>query len=204
MLRIILVRHGETVWNKEGRYQGHQDVALSPEGLKQAQQVAKRLAHEPVVAVYTSDLQRAAQTAQIIAQEHGLPFFALTALRELHFGEWEGLRHEEIRARYWEIHEQWFLDPFKVRVPGGESAGELQARAKTVIQEIIKKHQTGAVVIVAHGGTIRSILCEYLNCPFWKIKQDNTAINILEVDQAGVRVKIINDISHLNSDAGSG
>ncbi|SHI45660.1 Histidine phosphatase superfamily (branch 1) [Desulfofundulus thermosubterraneus DSM 16057] len=118
--RIYLVRHGETIWNAELRFQGHSDTALSPRGLEQARALARRLRGENFSAFYASDLQRALNTARILAEPHGLPVVPLKALREINFGAWEGLTVAEIKNRYPRELQQWWHDPLHTRVPGGK------------------------------------------------------------------------------------
>ena len=100
MTKLIIVRHGQTLWNLERKYQGHSDIALTDTGLKQAQAVAERLAEEAVAAVYASDLSRAYKTAGYIAAKHNLTVHTVPELREIKFGDWEGLTYEEISVRW--------------------------------------------------------------------------------------------------------
>jgi broad specificity phosphatase PhoE len=147
---ILLARHGETDWNLERRVQGHSDRPLNETGLAQARALAESLADEPLDAVYSSDLLRAYETARIVAEPHGLEVIPVPALREKHFGTWEGLTDEEV------------LDRFPQAVGGGwgdaETSEELGERVRAALNEIAAKHQNGRVLVVTHGGPLRVAL----------------------------------------------
>lgn len=150
MTEILLVRHGETDWNRERRVQGHADRPLNEAGLEQARELAELLAGEKFGAVFSSDLARASETAAIVAHTHGLEVVFDTDLREKHFGSWEGLTDLEIAERFPEA------------VPGGWGDGEtseaVAERAVAAIDRIRALHPAGTVLVVSHGGTIRAIL----------------------------------------------
>jgi alpha-ribazole phosphatase len=160
--RLVLVRHAETEEAARGRCYGRLDVALSPRGLRQAEALAAALADLGLAAVYASPLARALDTARPIAAAHGLGPIVLEALRELDFGEVEGLRYDEIEAQRPELFRGWMDDPAGVRFPGGESLGDLRARALPAAAEIRARHEREAVAVVAHGGVIRVVLADAL------------------------------------------
>lgn len=200
MTRIILVRHGQTVWNLEMKYQGHTDIALTDKGLEQASLVAKRLAAEKVAAVYASDLSRAYMTAEKIAASFTLPVIAMPELREISFGEWEGLTYTNINQGWPEVMANLFANPDSVQIPGGETFRELKARAANAIKKIVLNHPGETVVVVSHGGTIRTLICDALDINLnyvWNIKQDNTAVNIIEYYDNRTMVTLVNDTCHL-------
>lgn len=200
MARVILVRHGQTVWNKEMKYQGHTDIALSSDGIEQAQRVAGRLASEPVKAVYASDLSRAYMTAEKIALQHGLTVTTLPALREICFGDWEGMSYNGINEQWPELMEKLYTVPDEVEIPGGETFRELKERAEKAIYHLVEQHNHDTIVVVSHGGTIRTILCAVLNIHLnsvWNIRQDNTAVNIIDFYDNRVMVALVNDTCHL-------
>ncbi len=151
MTRLFLVRHGETDWNVEGRWQGQADVPLNARGRQQALEVAQRLAEEGLQAIYSSDLQRALHTAQALADLTGLPVRADPRLREIHQGEWQGLLEAEIRARYAERFSQRLQDPLSVAPPGGETVQQVRQRALSALAEIVSRHSQERVAVVAHG-----------------------------------------------------
>lgn len=200
MTKLILVRHGLTKWNNDFRYQGHTDVPLTDEGHQQAERVARRLSEEQVDAVYASDLGRAAQTAQTIAAYHGQPVFLLPALREVNFGLWEGKTHQEVRREYAKNITDWFDRPAEMMIPQGETFQQVKERAYAAILEVVEKHKEKTIIVVSHGGTIRTILCAALELhlnKLWCFKQDNTAVNILEFYKEKALVSLVNDTHHL-------
>lgn len=200
MTRVILVRHGQTVWNVEAKYQGHSDIALTQEGIEQAKLVAARLSDEPVAAVYASDLSRAFKTAEFIADPHKLAVTSVPALREVKFGEWEGLTYGNIYNKWPDIMDGLFSKPDEIQIPGGETFRELKERATKAIKELVVKHPEETIVVVSHGGTIRTLICAALNIHLnylWNIRQDNTAVNILDYYDDRTVVGLLNDIHHV-------
>jgi 2,3-bisphosphoglycerate-dependent phosphoglycerate mutase len=156
---ITLIRHGQTTWNADGRWQGHANVPLSEAGIRQAEHLAEHLAAQTqdIVAIYSSDLLRALRTAQIIGEKIGLPVKADARLREIDLGEWQGLTSEEIRSWDGERYHQIQNDPSLPR-PGGESPHQLWIRTMAALDDIIAKHGDSHVLVVTHGGTIRTVL----------------------------------------------
>ena len=202
MTKVILVRHGETLWNLEMKYQGHCDIALTEKGIKQAELAASSLMKEPISAVYASDLCRAFATAESIANKHNLQVTAIPELREINFGQWEGLTYDKINSQWSDIMAKLFTHPDEIKIPDGETFREVKERATIALSKLIKQHSNETIVVVSHGGTIRTILCAILNIHLnhlWNIKQDNTAINILEYYDNQVLVSLVNGTFHLNS-----
>lgn len=200
MTKLIIVRHGQTLWNLERKYQGHSDIALSETGLKQAMAVAERLAEESVDAVYASDLSRACKTAEHIAAKHNLTVTIVPELREIKFGEWEGLTYDEITEKWPGLLGKLWTTPDELEIPGGETFQQLKARAYTAIKKIVADHPGQTVVVVAHGGTIGTILCAILDIHLnhvWSIRQDNTAVNIIEYYDGRPTITLLNCIRHL-------
>ncbi|NPV27524.1 MAG: alpha-ribazole phosphatase [Firmicutes bacterium] len=201
MLRLIIVRHGETVWNKEGKYQGHTDVQLTELGWQQAVQVARRLRDKPVVAVYASDLSRAYETAAVIARKHNLPVVQMSELREINFGAWEGLTFEEIGRRYADIRKRWLQDPANTRLPQGETFRELAQRAGEAVEKILANHSEGTVVLVTHGGVIAVLLCRFLGLDLnsvWHYVPGNSGLTIVDYIDGKPVVQVIGDTKHLS------
>jgi broad specificity phosphatase PhoE len=153
---LILARHGETDWNRDRRWQGHADPPLNAHGRRQALNLAELLADEPVDAIYSSDLRRAQETAQIIAERLVAPVVAMPELREIDVGEWSGLTTPEIEERF----------PTGVRRhreggdgwERGETHAAMAARVVAAVMRIAEAHPAGHVVYVGHGGTIRALL----------------------------------------------
>jgi len=200
MTKVILVRHGQTEWNILGRYQGHSDIDLSTLGVEQANLLAQRLTKEKIDAIYTSDLKRAIKTAECIANTHQLPVHNIPELREISFGDWEGLDYHTINLKWPGEVERFFKNADSVVIPNGETFCEVEERACNVVQRIIEQHPDQTILIVSHGGTIRTLLAHALYIPLkyiWNIRQDNTAVNILKYFDNQVVIELLNDTHHL-------
>lgn len=200
MTKVIFIRHGQTSWNKDKKYQGHSDISLNENGLRQAELVGKRLAEEKINAIYSSDLQRACQTAEMIAQHHALPIIRKQELREINFGMWEGLTYQEIMETWPEILRTMYSQPSETCPPQGESFNKVRQRVIRALQQCIAKHQNETIVVVSHGGTMRVILCAALGIDLdkmWFIRQDSTAINIIQYFEHQVVVSLVNDTCHI-------
>ena len=200
MTRVIFVRHGQTDWNKQKKYQGHSDIPLNETGLQQARLVAQRLAGENISAIYSSDLVRAVQTAEFIASQHSLHISIMPELREINFGLWEGLTYKEIMAKWPEILSAIYSGPGSALIPEGESFYDVQKRTIVGLAKCIASHHEETIVIVSHGGTMRVLLCDALGLAIekmWSLRQDSTAINIVEYFRATKVVCLVNDTCHL-------
>ena len=200
MVRLILVRHGETAWNAHQRYQGVTDVALSAKGQRQAQALAPRLSGETIDAIYSSDLQRAWQTAATIAGACRLPVHAEPRLREANFGLWEGLTYDEIKRDYPEALTSWEADPFMVSPPGGESLSALGGRVNNLLEEIRRRCQENTLLLVAHGGSLQVFLCAALGLvprTQWQFRLSSGSISELYVYEEGAVLTLLNDQHHL-------
>lgn len=157
-MRLILLRHGQTEWNKLHRYQGHTDICLNDLGREQAERVADYLCeHENIETIYCSDLSRARETAEIIARRLQLPVITDMCWREICFGNWEGLTYNEVYEQYPREYHDWFNNTLEMQVPGGESFAELLDRALPGMEEIAAQHQ-GTVLVVSHGGLIKTLV----------------------------------------------
>jgi alpha-ribazole phosphatase len=162
---LCLIRHGQTDWNLEGRYQGQSDVPLNENGLEQARSLVDRLKDQTFAAVYSSDLMRAGQTAEYIAKHLELAVQIEPRLREIDQGEWEGVLVTEIKARYQQLWAQRTVDPANVRPPGGETVGEVAARVYAALDDISRIFPTENVLIVSHGLSIATAICRAQNIP---------------------------------------
>jgi broad specificity phosphatase PhoE len=159
-LEVILVRHGATDWNIQGRCQGSTDRELSETGVRQAEAVAANLSQKKVIAVYSSGLLRARRTAQFISQPHGLAVRIEHDVRELDHGALEGLTFNEIKEQYPDFIQKWRTEPAELQVPGGERLSEVQQRALTGLQRIAGRHaESDTVVVVSHNFPILGIIC---------------------------------------------
>jgi broad specificity phosphatase PhoE len=189
--RLWLVRHGATVWNQERRFIGHCDLALAPLGHTQARWVGRRLRLEHVTAIYSSDLQRAHETATIIATCCSLqrPIVVSPAWREMSFGEWEGLTYAQIVDQY-KSHLDFFSDPIRYSPPGGEPflhlVQRVQAAFAQLAQDAAKETDAvnrGDIVLVSHAGTLRALLCSLLGMPLghqWQLRLDHGSLSAID------------------------
>ncbi len=150
--RLLLVRHGQTAWNLEGRYQGQADPPLNAQGRAQAEALAHRLraAGEHPTAIYTSPLRRARATAQALAQALGAPLRTEPRLMEIHLGAWQGILAAEIARRWPQAFQRWEHTPWEVRPPGGETLREVQQRVEAALHAILRRHPGETVLLVAH------------------------------------------------------
>lgn len=202
--RLVLVRHGETIANREYRYIGARDDLLSEHGQAQALQLAEALAVLPIAAVYSSPLQRAYNTAVPIAARHGLEVQTLDDLRESNFGTWEGLSHAEVVARSPEDAQQlrtWEQNA-SIAPPGGESFEAMQERVCAVVERLAEAHPDQTIVLVSHVGPIKVLLCAALGVPltsaFLRIFLDPATISVVDWQQAGyATVRLVNSHAHL-------
>jgi broad specificity phosphatase PhoE len=160
MTSLCLVRHGQTNWNVEGRWQGFADQPLNLTGLAQATQVATELAGYHFDAIYSSGLARAHATAQAIAQNHNMPVLSDHRLREINMGEWEGQLGVDIPALYPKEWAERLYSPLTSRPPGGESLIDLSKRVLPAINELVARHPTGPVLVVSHGLALAVFLCQ--------------------------------------------
>ena len=201
MTRLFIARHGRTAWNSQKRYQGQQDIPLDDVGRRQADALAHRLSREPVTAVYSSDLERAMQTAQAIAEAHQIEARPVAGLRELDFGEFEGKTSEELERDLPAELESWRLDSMTMRPPGGETMLELDARVKSWFSATIGEHENETIAIVAHGGPVRRLIALLLNLSldsYWRIRVDNAALTVFESGSSGYVMTALNDVCHLD------
>ena len=202
MTRIILTRHGQTLWNIEGRVQGHLDSPLTETGLLQAQSLAERLKSEGIQTIYSSDAPRASGTAEEIRRAAGLDSLMIsTALREFSFGEWEGREWGELREAYPEIFQVWDISPHLVTTPGGENMAMVLIRAWNFLEQVLKKHAGETVCLVTHGLTLKLLVTKALGFEIhdWAKTpwQNNTALNIFEYDDGAWKPELVGDCQHL-------
>ncbi len=165
MTTLWLVRHGQTDWNVEGRYQGQTDVPLNATGLAQANALAAELAGKPFDAVYSSDLQRARRTAEVIASPLHLAVHTDARLREINQGQWEGQNYRHLVAVFQAEMQARRADPYGFRPPEGESVAEVAARVAQAIAEITAIHPGGQVIIVSHALALATLICRAKNLP---------------------------------------
>ncbi len=200
MTRLLLVRHGETTWNDEARYQGQEDIPLSARGWMEAECLAERLASESINAIYASDLARARDTAQVVARRIAKSLTLEPRLREANLGEWQGLTYAEVRRRYFRDTDP--LPAYFIDTPplGGESLRQLQTRVMSTIESIAAQHADESVLIVTHGGCLKMLLCTWLGIElsaYWQLRFDSASISEVSLYPMGAIVSQLNDTAHL-------
>ena len=154
MTRILLARHGETEWNRVGRWQGHADPPLNDAGRGQAEELAERLAGDGIAAIYSSDLRRASQTAHVVADRLGLAVVEDAGLREIDVGSWSGLTRAEVEQRFPEGYARWLAGEIG---HDGETREELAERVVGAVERIAAQHPDDTILVVTHGGAIRAL-----------------------------------------------
>ena len=192
---IYLVRHGSVVGAERRRFIGHLDVPLSPMGEAEAAALGRRLAGAKLAAAYSSDLARTRRTAEILAAPHALEAVALPELREFSMGRWEGLTAAEIRALDPAAFDAWMADVGLFRFPGGESLPDVSARVWPAFEGIAARHPGSGVLVVAHGGPNRIVLCRALGIRPERILalgQDYAALSVLERGSSGWVLRLLN------------
>jgi len=199
-MRLILARHGETMWNRENRVLGHTEIELTEKGRKQAERLALALKDEKVTAIYSSPLRRARETADEIARFHHLEVVPDDALKELDAGELDGLTFGEVMARYGDFLKDWLEDIPSLRMPGGESMAELHERAWAAVERIVNHHPDGVVILVSHSFAIMSIISRALGMSlsnFRRLRLSVASISILNFGKRGTSLLQFNDTCHL-------
>ena len=202
MVRIILIRHGETQWNIEGRYQGQEDTHLSERGLRQGHMVAQGLKDTPIDAAISSPLERSYMTCAFCAELHGLDVLKDDRLLEINHGDWEGRLADDIEAQYPTEFHQWHTEPHLVTMPGpgGESLEDVRRRVRAAFDEYAAVYDGKTVLVAAHDAVNKAIICDVLGLDmshFWQIKQDNTCINVLECQDGRWRLVLLNSTNHM-------
>jgi broad specificity phosphatase PhoE len=200
MTEIILVRHGQTPWNKDKIFRGTVDIPLNDTGREEARLAGEWLKGETLHAAYTSPLSRSRDTAEAIARHHGLAVADLPGLGDLSYGDWQGLPLSEVKVKYPELYRQWETDPHTVRFPKGETLDEVRARALAGVEEVIKRHPGQVVLLSAHRAVNKVLIAAFIgldNSHFWRIGQDTTAINRFRRAGAIWEILLVNDTCHL-------
>ncbi len=193
---IFLLRHGEVVLAETRRFIGSTDVPLSERGEAQAAAQAERLRAVPLAALYSSDLERARRTGEIVGAPHGLAPIVVPALREMAMGRWERLTAEEIERREPEAFRVWMGKVGEFAFPEGESVPDLATRAWPAFERLAVLHAGSAIAVVAHGGTNRVLLCRALGVPISRLLalgQDYAGLSVLEHREEGWSIRSVND-----------
>ena len=203
-LRVFLVRHGQTEWNRTHRFQGRSDVPLNEEGKKQVQATGLALKETPFAAIYASPLVRAMETAQNIGAHHpGTPIIREKGFMEMDLGDFDGMEAKRWMTDHAEFAKAWRDHPGRVRMPGpgGECLEEVHERAWAALQKIRRAHPGGSTLAVcSHNFVILSILCRAKGLSlddFRQVKQDTAAYSVIRVEGSKCVLEIMNACSHL-------
>jgi probable phosphoglycerate mutase len=199
--RILLVRHGGTIWSSDERFAGSSDIDLSDEGRAQARALGRRLAGATIEAAYCSPMKRAVETATLALGERKLEPRRVAGLKEIDHGPWEGQRQREVAEKYARDYAAWEADPFMAPPPGGESGLSVLARALPALHQIVVENPERTVLVVSHKATNRLLLCSLMGIDERlyrdKVTQDLACLNVLVFKAPSVaRVAVMNDTSH--------
>jgi broad specificity phosphatase PhoE len=197
-VRLLLARHGESVWNEVRRFQGATDVPLSERGREQARALGIALRGHRLAAAYVSPMERARETAEIALAGAGVPMTPMEELRELSLGDWEGCLAEEIMRREGDPYRAWLRAPVDCPPPGAEPLDDVRQRVVRAVERIAAAHPDGEdVLVVAHGGVISVYACHLLGCSFnqlWRLRVDNASVTTVRPP----RLVSLNDTRHLD------
>jgi len=202
-MRLYLIRHGQTDWNRQKRYCGQTDLPMNETGRKQAKNLRERFKNVAIDYLYCSDLKRAKETAEIAFPDWRTKIIVSPHIRELDFGEWEGRKYEEILAKDEKAYRAWLDNPALSTPPRGESLSSLEHRVKAFLQSLVDKFKDETVAVVTHSGPIRVTLCDALGIPlnfFWRIAANSAGVSIIEYSNGTPFVSLVNDTGHLQHD----
>lgn len=194
MLEILLIRHGQTQWNKERRIMGHRPIPLNTLGREQALAVAEALFRTPLDRIYASPMLRAVQTAKVLKKgRRGVEVIQAPELSEIDYGSWVGRTFEEVRLE--RSFHQYHVAPSRVRVPGGEKMRDVHHRAVGFVEELRTRHPEGRIALVSHADVIKIILIHFLGLSLnelMKLRIDNGSVSLLWFNETRARVMAIN------------
>ncbi len=200
MTQIILVRHGQTPWNKDKIFRGSVDIPLNDQGREEARLAGEWLKGDTIHAAYTSPLSRSRDTAAAIARHHGLKVLDLPGLSDICYGDWQGMPLAEVKVKYADLYRQWEAAPQTVRFPHGETLDEVKARALAAVMEVVQRHPGQTVLLSAHRAVNKVLIAAFIgldNSHFWRLGQDTTAINRFHWTDGTWQIMGLNDTCHL-------
>ena len=201
-MRLILVRHGETMYNAQRRFTGQSDVPLNPLGERQAAALGECLATEHLDVIVTSNLERTRVTSEAIANYHGIPIQEDRDLREMALGEWEGYTYDEVLTIDANLAAQWRVDPATYAPPGGETVAQLRDRCARALNRWQTQYPEASVLWVTHGGLIGVLLCHVLDIDLkrrWQFRHDNASISEIRLSGERVIIARLNETTHIRS-----
>lgn len=199
-MRIIIIRHGETDWNCRKKTQGMQDTNLNEQGVDQSERLAQRLCAFRFEKVFTSPLRRAMQTAEIIARQANCGMITEDALKEIHFGSWEGLTFDEIGGKYPDELQIWNQNPRLVAIPGGESIDFVAERVEKLLAQWYSAYAGRTIVAVSHSVPAKLLVALSVGFPIEKLhslRMDNASMSVIDCYRERNVLRLLNDTSHL-------
>ena len=201
MMKLILVRHGETAWNREERFRGRKNILLNDKGILQAKLAAEYLNDFKIDLIVASPMQRALQTAREIKRDRNIEIIIDEEIADMDFGQWEGMKVNDVREKYPELFSIWVSTPHLCRIPDGENFQMVLDRSLRAIDKIKKLKNVKVASIITHRVVTMLLLCHYLGLDlarFWDIRQDSTAINMISwKNEDEYSVDLINETCHL-------
>ena len=203
-MNLYMVRHGQTAASRENRFSGSLDPPLTQVGEAMAEAFARAYAALTWDAIYTSPMLRTRQTAEALSRRTGVELTVDDGLKEIEYGEWEGLRQDEVRTRWPDAFEYWASDVASRGTPGGETAFHVAARAMRVVEAIRSRHERGNVVLVSHKATLRVITCALLGLDVRlfreRLAQPVAAVSMFVVANGTAQLAFLGDRSHLSEE----
>jgi len=200
MTKLLLVRHGESEFNHARRFAGFVDIDLTEDGCRQVEKLRERLAGEKIDAAYSSDLRRAIRTAEIVTEGRGLPITTCPEMREINYGEADGLPFSEIKSRFPDLAKQLATSELELAFPGGETFTAFVSRVETFKERLAKHGKSETVLVVAHGGPLRALMCSMLGISqrsWWQLSVDNASLSIVDTYSRGSVLSLLNETYHL-------
>ena len=201
MTHLFLVRHGETPWTREKRYQGWTDTELSEFGRRQAEKLAERFSGQGIHKIYASNLLRARETAEVIGTSLGKKVHSDPRLREIGFGKWEGKTGAQLIKEKDPAFSKWSKS-LEIDPPGGENMAAFRSRVRSFARHVLTKDKNKKVLIVGHGGSLKMMIFELLDLPaksLWAIRMEPAAVSLVLTDRYFTQLNYLNDVSHLQT-----
>ena len=197
--RLVLIRHGATDWNDQHRFIGRSDLPLNANGIKQAQALGNKLDREQFDLIISSNLKRAAETAELIVGESGNQILFDDRLREVDFGSWEGLTLNQINEQYPGAFQRWRND-LSYRIPEAEDIQDTRERVKAFLDDLLKDHSGKTILVISHGSILQMVIYLILEIPFvndWKFYMYNGSVSEILISSDRTALVRLNDTSHL-------
>jgi len=201
-MTIILIRHGETVGNREGLFRGQRDFSLNENGMLQAKALAEELGPWKIEAIYSSPLSRATQTARLLAKSRGLPVIEEAGFTDIRLGDWEGRSKREVEEAEPELWKIWISQPERLEREGAETLAQVQERAYRALERIVRQQGGKMIAVISHRAVLKALIARCLGIAepyFWKIHLDTASYSLLEhTVERGYMLTLLNQTCHLS------